>query len=116
MSLHTFQALFTALVPGLIQQAIKMGFEPVIAEVERSKAQAAANAASGAGIANSLHCERLAIDLMLFKNGVYLTDTEDYRALGTWWKAQNSLCRWGGDFKSRPDGNHFSVTPDGKRA
>lgn len=84
-------------------------------QLQRTKAEAAANAASGAGISNSLHLLCLAIDLSLFLDGIYKTDSESYRALGDKWKSMHPLCRWGGDFKSRPDGNHFSLEHEGVR-
>lgn len=89
-------------------------------ELERSKAQAQVNATSGAGIVNSLHLICLAIDLKLFIDGVYQTESEAYRALGEKWKSLHPLCRWGGDFKDRdgnpkPDGNHFSIEHEGRK-
>ena len=84
-------------------------------ELLRSQAQAAANAASGAGIANSLHLLKLAIDLQLFIGGVYQTASEAYKPLGDKWKSMHPLCRWGGDFVKRPDGNHFSLEHEGVR-
>lgn len=116
MTLRQKQSTFAALVPELIDHAIALGFEVVIGEVQRTQAQADANAKSGKGIARSLHVEKLAIDLMLFRGGKYLTKTEDYQMLGDFWKTLDPACRWGGDFKTRPDGNHFSYSPDGKRA
>jgi hypothetical protein len=47
---------------------------------------------------------RLAIDINLFKDGVYLESTEHHRQLGEWWEAQGGT--WGGRFK-QPDGNHY---------
>jgi hypothetical protein len=82
-------------------------------EWERSQAQADANAASGAGISNSLHLKRLAVDLNLFLEGVYQNQSEAYSELGAYWKGLHPLCRWGGDFKTRPDGNHFSLEHEG---
>lgn len=83
-----------------------------IDEVERSKAQADANAASGVGISNSLHLIHLAADLSLYFDGVYQTQSEAYKPLGTYWKSLNPLCCWGGDF-TKPDGDHFSLTHNG---
>lgn len=90
------------------------GFAVAGGQLQRTKAEALANAASGAGIANSLHLLCLAIDLMLFVNGVYKTDTESYRVLGDKWKSLHPLCRWGGDFH-KPDGDHFSLEHEGVR-
>jgi hypothetical protein len=84
-------------------------------ELLRTQAQALANAASGAGISNSLHLLKLAVDLNLFISGVYQTATEAYKPLGEKWKSMHPLCRWGGDFVSRPDGNHFSLEHNGVR-
>ncbi|MHA2085951.1 MAG: M15 family metallopeptidase [Candidatus Thorarchaeota archaeon] len=54
---------------------------------------------------NSFHYKRLAIDLNLFKDGVYLTDTEAHKPLGEFWESLGGT--WGGRFLS-PDGNHYS--------
>lgn len=113
MTLHEQQSLFARLTGLLIGQAFAMGYEVTFGECYRTPEQAALNAKSGAGISNSLHTQRLAIDLMLFKDGAYLTKSEDYEPLGVWWEAQNPLNAWGGRFISRPDGNHFSSTRDG---
>jgi len=67
------------------------------------------NAKSGAGIAHSLHTQRLAVDLQLFKDGVYLTDSAAYESLGVFWEKLDPDACWGGRF-SKPDGNHFSLT------
>lgn len=64
-------------------------------------------------MAGSLHYEGLASDLLLFKNGVWLTDTADYKFAGDYWKTLDVDCRWGGEF-TKPDGDHFSITFGGK--
>jgi len=56
---------------------------------------------------NSTHLQRLAIDLNFFVDGVYKTDTKDYKELGEYWKNLSPKCKWGGDFKTLKDGNHF---------
>lgn len=110
------QRRFTQYVALLIQFAYENGYELTFAEAYRTSEQAALNAKKGSGTANSLHCSRLAVDLNLFKDGQYLTRTEDHAPLGAYWKSLHPDCRWGGDFKGRPDGNHYSLTPDGVRA
>lgn len=81
-------------------------------ECYRTPEQAVFNAEHGSGISHSLHTERLAIDLQLFIGGIYQEDTDAYRELGEYWKSLDPQCRWGGDIAQRPDGNHFSFSPD----
>lgn len=88
--------------------------EVTAGEFLRTQAQANANAASGAGISNSLHLQKLAADLNLFVNGIYQTDSAPYLSLGEKWESMHPLCRWGGRF-SKPDGNHFSLEHNGVR-
>jgi hypothetical protein len=59
----------------------------------------------------SNHYIRLAIDLNLFKDGVYLTKTEDHLPLGEYWESLGGS--WGGRFKN-PDGNHYELSRTGK--
>lgn len=107
------QKLFCSLVAKLISWSYDSGYELTFGEVLRTKLQAQANAASGAGISNSLHLSSLAVDLNLFIEGEYQRYSEAYKPLGDYWKSLHPLCCWGGDFKSRPDGNHFSLTHGG---
>lgn len=115
MPLREKQSLFCSLVAKLIIFAYAQGYELTFGEVLRSIADAKQNAQSGAGISNSLHLLALAVDFHLFKDGVYLQNTIEYKILGDYWKSLNPLCRWGGDFTSRPDGNHFSLEHMGVR-
>lgn len=109
MSLREQQCCFAGLVAQLISWAISQGYELTLGEAFRTPEQAAWNAAHGTGIANSLHCQRLAIDLNLFKDGMLMTTVDDYQPLGTYWKSLHADARWGGDF-SKPDADHFSLT------
>ena len=59
----------------------------------------------------SFHYRRLAIDLNLFKDGVYLGGTDDHRIFGEFWESIGGT--WGGRFK-RKDGNHYSYK-EGKK-
>lgn len=117
LTLNQKQALFTKLIAHLIDYLNHHGFDVVFAEAYRTPAQAAQNAKDGIGIANSLHTLRLAIDLLLFKDGTYLKDSKDYKIAGEFWKSLSGpdyLCCWGGDFK-KPDGDHFSIEHNGTR-
>ncbi len=95
-SLGQRQRRFLPLVAKLIDYAYAQGYELTAGEGYRTPEQAALNAQHGSGIANSLHTLRLAVDLQLFKDGNYLTDSEAYRPLGEFWKTLDPDCAWGG--------------------
>lgn len=109
------QEEFAQSVARLIQKASQLGYGVTFGEAYRTPEQAALNAAKGSGISNSLHTERLAIDLNLFKDGTYITDDHGHREIGAWWKTLGPAYRWGGDFRKK-DFNHYSLSPDGVRA
>jgi hypothetical protein len=108
------QEEFAQSVARLIQKADELGYHVTFGEAYRTPEQAALNAKSGAGISNSLHTERLAIDLNLFRDGRWITDGEGHTELGVWWKGLGPMYRHGGDFKSK-DWNHYSISSDGIR-
>jgi hypothetical protein len=114
-TLGQHQQRFLPLVAKLIDFAYAQGYTLTAGEMYRSPEQAALNAQHGTGIANSLHILRLAVDLNLFKDGVYLTDSEAYRPLGEYWKSLDPACAFGGDFTTLKDGNHFSLSWGGIR-
>lgn len=112
MTLREKQSLFVGLVASLIQEAHRQGFEVTFGETYRSPEEAARLAKLGKGIRNSLHTVRLAIDLNLFRNGMYLSSGESHRPLGEWWERQHALSRWGGRFG---DPNHYSLEHEGRK-
>lgn len=115
MSTRQQQSEFVRLLVKLFDFAHANGMELTLGEAWRTPEQAALNAKNGIGIGNSLHTERLAIDLNLFVGGVYIDSSEGHKRLGEFWESLHPRCRWGGRFK-RPDGNHYSYSPDGVRA
>lgn len=66
----------------------------------------------GYGHKNSCHKLRLAQDLNLFKDGTYLTETEDHKEFGEYWESLDPDCVWGGSFN---DGNHYAMTHKGMK-
>ena len=110
MTLGDKQRKFSKMLAELILWAYEQGYEITMGEVFRTKEQAALNASRGKGIADSLHCYCLAADLNLFKDGVYLTKTEDHKELGEKWESMGGS--WGGRFR---DGNHYSLEWEGKK-
>ncbi|STQ72508.1 MULTISPECIES: M15 family metallopeptidase [Hafnia] len=113
MTLSEKQQLFVLLIAQLITWANDKGYRLTFGEAYRTPEQAKLNAKSGAGIANSLHTQRLAVDFNLFINGEWQTKSEAFLPLGEYWESLGGS--WGGRFKSRPDGNHFSLEHNGVR-
>jgi hypothetical protein len=114
-TLRQKQSRFAISVALLIQKADELGYDITFGEAWRTPEQAKRNAEMGIGTSTSLHIERLAIDLNLFKDGRYITDGEGHAELGAWWKRMGPDYRWGGDF-TKKDFNHYAISPDGKRA
>jgi hypothetical protein len=108
------QQEFTRNISFLLIYADRMGFDITFGEAWRSPETAKIYAQQGRGISNSLHVDRLAIDLNLFRDGTYLATSSDHRVLGEFWKSLNPLNRWGGDF-AKPDGNHYSMEYRGRK-
>jgi hypothetical protein len=111
-TLRQKQSRFARDVAKLIEWAFANGYELTFGECWRTPEQAALNAKNGKGIARSLHNERLAIDLNLYKNGTWLIASEDHKPLGDYWKSLGADHCWGGDF-TKKDGNHYSITNGG---
>ena len=111
MKLREARVLFSTLLAQLPQEASRLGYDLAFDEVKRPQALADLYAAQGVGVRNSAHVNGLAVDVLLYKDGVYLTGAEGYDTLGTFWKSLHPLCRWGGDFKSgvKKDYGHYSL-------
>lgn len=113
MTLGESQQLHVKLVASLIKFTYASGYTLSWGEAYRTREQAAWDAAHHTGIAASVHCDRLAVDFQLFKDGAYLTAPEAYKFMGEYWKSLDPSCRWGGDFTTR-DSDHFSITFEGR--
>ena len=108
MTLGEKQRLFMQLVARLIVHAANIGYEVTGGDLYRDpRVHGKPGEKLGYGHRDSCHKYRLAIDLNLFKDGVYLDKTSDHKELGEWWEKQHELCRWGGRWD---DGNHYSMT------
>lgn len=112
MTLGQRQRLFTQLISKLITFAYDNGYELTFGDAYRDpRVYGDVGSKKSYSSANSLHKQRLAVDFNLFKNGVYLTTTNDHKALGEYWESLHPLCRWGGRFN---DGNHYSLEYGGR--
>jgi len=109
MTLGEKQRKFSRMVPRLIDKAHELGLEVSFGDAYRDpRLHGELGVKKGYGAKNSCHKLRLAIDLNLFRDGVYLQSTEDHRQLGEWWESQGGT--WGGRFN---DGNHYSLEHNG---
>jgi hypothetical protein len=103
--------LFTRMVAGKLFPFIwEKGYEVTFGEAWRPQEVADLYAKYHKGIANSLHSARLALDVALYKNGIYLMKDDDYKEVGEYWESLSTeefKCCWGGRFG---DGNHFSIS------
>ena len=105
MKLSEVQQQFTRDVSLLIAKIFESGYSCTLGECYRTPEQAKLNAKKGIGIAKSLHCERLAVDLNLFSpQGEYLASGAEYVKFGTYWESLNPKNRAGMRFG---DANHF---------
>lgn len=109
------QFAFTRNVGLLISHAYSLGYTLTLGEGWRSLPETQRLVALNLGSPLSLHPERLAIDFNLFYEGRWLKKTEDFLSLGAFWKSLDPRNAWGGDFKHRKDGNHFSMQYMGRR-
>lgn len=110
MTLGEKQRYFAGLVANLLIYIYSRGYEVSLDWCYRPPEIAEYYTKIGVGIRSSLHTLKLAIDLNLFKDGIWLRNTEDHKIFGEYWEALNPLCRWGGRFG---DGNHYSLEHDG---
>lgn len=99
------------MVSLLIQYAYEQGYEMTLGDAYRDpRVHGAVGSKESYSSSQSLHKSRLAIDLNLFRDGKYLTSTEDHRPLGEFWESIGGT--WGGRFN---DGNHYSMEHQGRK-
>lgn len=113
------QAKFLRTVAIFIQKATESGYLLTCGEAWRPPVTANFYEKTGKGIANSLHIQRLAIDLNAFKDGEYLDGNQEWHIplltkLGQIWESLDYSCAWGGRFSNR-DYNHYSFEHNGIR-
>jgi hypothetical protein len=108
MTLGQEQREFAYDVSELIKFIYDSGYECTLGDAFRDPRSHGEMSIKGVyGRAKSAHKQRLAIDLNLFKDGVYLRHTKAHAPIGAYWKGLNPQNRWGGDFRKK-DGNHYS--------
>lgn len=111
MTLGQKQRKFTRMIADLIVFAYEQGYELTLGDAFRDpRVHGPVGQKKSYSSANSLHKERLAIDFNLFKDGKFLTQSEDHRPLGEYWESLGGS--WGGRFN---DGNHYSLEHGGRK-
>lgn len=138
-SLRQKRVRFTRLLAQLIQHINAAGYEVAIDEAKRTREQAALNSlpiptrkqiadavakagypgyaealreSTSKGSSRSTHIHGLAADLLLYRNGIWLSKTEDHRVFGLYWETLGDGCSWGGRFD---DGGHYSIEHEGAK-
>lgn len=108
MSLRLARCEYSRALAELVLWICQQGYEVAFDAVK----------ATDGHMENSTHYSGLGADLLLYKGGQYLTETEDYRFAGEQWEwigAQRHLpLAWGGRF-TKQDGNHFSHAWNGAK-
>jgi hypothetical protein len=111
MTLRQKQSKFARMVADLILKAYELGYEITLGDAYRDpRLHGGVGLKKGYGHSKSCHKIRLAIDLNLFKDGVFLDKSDDHKILGEWWESQGGT--WGGRFN---DGNHYSLSHEGMK-
>ena len=108
MSMVDEQSKFAELVAKLILTALQSGFQVTLGEAYRTREQQEIYYNADPPLTKTLkskHMNRLAVDLNFFKDGNYLTDGNDFKELGEYWKTLSEHCVWGGDWGW--DAGHF---------
>lgn len=105
-SLRQKQSLFILLFGHLIAWAYDQGYELTFGDAYDTDGD-------GGHMKGTVHNLRLAVDVNLFRGGMFLDGSESHFEMGNYWLSLHPLCRWGGKFL-HPDGNHYSLTHEGK--
>jgi len=109
MSLRENQSRFALNVAFLILEAEKLGYEVTLGDSFRDpRVFGKVGEKKGYSHKNSTHKSRLAIDLNLFKDGRYITDSEGHDKLHDFW-----VDKCGGSPMIKGDPNHYSYKHNG---
>lgn len=109
MSMVAEQAAFLLDMGRLVQRATELGFVVTAGELYRTPEQQEIYMKTGRSqTMNSLHLQRLAIDLNFFKDGKLVGSKDILAPLGAYWESLHPLNSWGGNGKKLVDTPHFS--------
>lgn len=106
-SLVARQSAFLQNVCKLVKFATDLGYQVTFGEAWRTREQAAIYAKRKQGIADSLHCDRLAVDLNFYRGGQLVIGKNNLESIGLFWESLGGV--WGGRFTKYDDSNHFQA-------
>jgi hypothetical protein len=110
LKLGIAQELFVELSVSLIEFTLDQNYQLRYGETYRTQDQQDLYFQRGSTkTRTSQHTKKLAIDLLLFKDGRYLTQAADYDFMGVYWEALHLHCYWGGRIPRLIDANHFEL-------
>jgi len=110
MSLGNEQRKFSLMVAKLITHAYEIGYEITLGDAFRDpRLHGKMGEKKAYGHTHSCHKVKLAIDLNLFKDGRYITDSTGHDELHDYW---DSI---GGGRRIKHDANHYSIEWQGHR-
>jgi hypothetical protein len=116
MSLSGKQQVFAYNFALLLMFIKREGYGCSLGEVWRTPEMAILYAKKGMGIVDSQHCKKLAADINLFKDGVYLPNSSSHTIFGQYWETLHPDNRWGGDWNGNDkvdpgddDGCHYEM-------
>lgn len=113
MRLGEQQELFSKLIAQHMLWLIKQGYEIRCGDFFRDpRVHGAVGEKKAYGASYSMHKDKCAADLNLFWDGKYLNKTSDHLESGEKWESRHELTAWGGRWN---DGNHYSLTRDGRK-
>ncbi len=101
MKLGERQELFSQLIAKLVLRMYDMGYRVRVGDFAAKPRSPLEHKE------NSLHYDKCAADLNLFKDGKWLKETKDHAAFGDYWESLHPNCTWGGRWS---DGNHYQLS------
>ena len=108
MNLGKEQEAFSKNFEKLLNFIHSNGYSVRIGEVERSRDEQEIYIKTGKSKTyNSMHLNRLAADIFIFKGDEWLQSKQELAKFGEFWESLGSQNRWGGNFKTLVDCVHF---------
>jgi hypothetical protein len=110
LTLGKAQEMFVELSVALMEFTLDQGYQLRYGETYRPQEMQDLYYKRGSTkTKNSQHTKKLAVDLLLFKDGVYLTDAAAYAFMAEYWESLSPYCYAGIRITTLVDANHFEL-------